>query len=72
MFVVALSDVLVFVIVGSPGTLSELAYAIQMERPSIIIRGSEKLQAYVEEMGATNVTFVDALEELSAKLNELL
>ena len=66
------SDVLVFVSVGSPGTLSELAYAVQMERPSIIIRGSQKLQAYIEEMKAENVTFVDSLEELSEKLNALL
>ena len=66
------SDVLIFVSVGSPGTLSELAYAIQMERPSIIIRGSEKLKEYVEEMKAENVTFVDSLEELETKLKELL
>lgn len=66
------SDVLVFVSVGSPGTLSELAYAIQMERPSIIIRGSEKLKAYVEELKASHVTFVDSLEELSTKLNDYI
>jgi uncharacterized protein (TIGR00725 family) len=66
------SDVLIFVSVGSPGTLSELAYAIQMERPSIIIRGSEKLKAYVEEMKAKTVTFVDSLEELKDQLNNLL
>lgn len=66
------SDMLVFVSVGSPGTLSELAYAIQMERPSIIIRGSDKLKAYIEEMEAENVIFVDSLEILQTKLTELL
>lgn len=66
------SDVLVFVSVGSPGTLSELAYAIQMERPSIIIRGSDKLMAYINEMEPENLTFVDTLEELNIKLTELL
>jgi hypothetical protein len=66
------SDVLVFVSVGSPGTLSELAYAIQMERPSIVIRGSEKLKAYVEEMGAQHVTFVDTLAEVKSKLTTLI
>jgi len=66
------SDVLVFVSVGSPGTLSELAHAIQTGRPSIIIRGSEKLKAFVNELGAPHVTFVDSLEELRTQLNELL
>ncbi len=66
------SDVLVFVSVGSPGTLSELAHAIQMKKPSLIIRGTEKLQAYVEELTADTVEFIDTLERLSERLNKLL
>lgn len=66
------SDVLVFVSVGSPGTLSELAFALQMEKPSIVIRGSEKLKAYIEECSADKVHFVDSLEDLDGMLRKLL
>jgi uncharacterized protein (TIGR00725 family) len=66
------SDILIFVSIGSPGTLSELAYAIQMEIPSIVIRGSEKLQSCINEFTEGVVTFVDSMEELQAKLDELL
>jgi len=66
------SDVLVFVSVGSPGTLSELAYSIQMERPTIIIRGSNKLKAYITEMQSKTVTFVDSLDDLSRQLKNFL
>lgn len=66
------SDILIFVSVGSPGTLSELAFAIQMEVPSIIIRGSEKLKSYINEFAGDSVTFVDSTEELEAKLHKLL
>lgn len=66
------SDVLVFVSVGSPGALSELAFAIQMEKPSIVIRGSEKLKAYIEECSVGKVHFVDSLEDLDNMLRKLL
>jgi len=58
------SDILIFVSVGSPGTLSELAFAIQMEIPSIVIRASVKLKSYISEFPQESVTFVDSMEEL--------
>lgn len=58
------SDMLIFVSVGSPGTLSELAYAIQLKKTSIIIRGSQKLRDFVSELDAPNVYFVDSFAEL--------
>lgn len=66
------SDILIFVSVGSPGTLSELAYAIQMKVPSIVIRGSEKLKAYIAEFANGSVTFVDSLEELEDKFRSMI
>ena len=66
------SDVLIFVSVGSPGTLSELAFAIQMEKPSIVLNGSEKLKSYIDEISDKRITFVDGLDELSLKLEGLL
>jgi len=62
------SDILIFVSVGSPGTLSELAYAIQMRIPSIIIRGAENLQTYVAELNADQVWFVESIDELNSRL----
>lgn len=62
------SDLLVFVSVGSPGTLSELAYAIQMEKPSLVINASPELQAYVKTLDTNVVSFVTTLEEIKAAL----
>lgn len=58
------SDALVFVSVNSPGTLSELAHAIQAGVPSAVISGSKNLQVYLEELGAPEVTFVDSISEV--------
>lgn len=66
------SDVLVFVGVGSPGTLSELAYAIQLNKPTYIIRGSEKLRAYIEEFQSSSVEFIDTLSNLENSLRTQL
>ena len=62
------SDVVVFVSVGSPGTLSELAYAIQLQKPSIVIQASQNLIAYINELEAPVVTFVDAPEAVKPLL----
>jgi uncharacterized protein (TIGR00725 family) len=65
------SDALVFVSVASAGTLSELAFAIQKEKPSIVIGASQKLQDYVEELGAPNVYFTENIEAVTAFLKPL-
>ncbi len=62
------SDILIFISVGSPGTLSELAFAIQMNKQSFVINGSEKLKSYIEELDSNNVTFIESLEEIKSKL----
>ena len=66
------SDVLVFVSVGSPGTLTELAFAIQYEKPSVVINGTDKLRAYIDEISDNKVLFVNTIEEVQTKLRELL
>jgi uncharacterized protein (TIGR00725 family) len=66
------SDILIFVSVGSPGTLSELAFAIQLNKPIIVIRGSEKLRTYVEELKAGSAYFAESISDLEKKLKELL
>lgn len=66
------SDVVIFVSIGSPGTLSELAFAIQMERPSIVMHGSEKLKSYIDEILNGVVMFADSLSELETNLKKLL
>lgn len=66
------SDILIFVSVGSPGTLSELAYAIQLEKPSVVINGTDKLRAYIDEISDNKVLFVNTIEEVQTKLRELL
>ena len=66
------SDILIFVSVRSPGTLSELAHAIQMQKPSIVVQGSENLQAYIAELEAERVSFVGSADALSTQLKQLL
>ncbi len=62
------SDLLIFISVGSPGTLSELAFAIQMKKESIVINGSENLKAYISELDSDNVTFANSLEIIKGRL----
>lgn len=66
------SDILVFIGVSSPGTLSELAYAIQLAKPTIILRGNADLKNYVQkELKSEKVIFVETFIELEKKLEEL-
>lgn len=65
---IASSDMLIFVGVGSPGTLSELAFAIQLEKPTIIIRASQKLKDFIEELKSPSVVFVATIIELEQKV----
>ena len=64
------SDIVIFIGVGSPGTLSELAFAIQMKKESFVINGSVRLKDYITELGSSNVTFVDSLEEIKSRLKD--
>lgn len=65
------SDLLIFISVGSPGTLSELAFAIQMNKESLVINGSEKLKTYIQELNPENLTFVESIEEIRTRLMNL-
>jgi uncharacterized protein (TIGR00725 family) len=66
------SDVLVFISVGSPGTLSELAFAIQMEKPSVVVNASQNLQKLVGEYPENKVYFVQTVEELQDELSRVI
>jgi len=66
------SDVLIFVSVGSPGTLSELAFAIQLGKPTIVIRGSDSLKSYILGLKSKSVNFVDSLSDLQQVLMKLI
>lgn len=65
------SDFVIFIGVGSPGTLSELAFAIQLEKPVVIINGSKKLQDYIEEFKSPSVYFTSNLREVEEKINNI-
>jgi uncharacterized protein (TIGR00725 family) len=62
------SDLLIFISVGSPGTLSELAFAMQMKKDCIVTNGSENLKAYISELDSGNVIFADSLEIIKERL----
>lgn len=66
------SDLLVFVSVRSPGTLSELAHAAQANVPSVVINGSDNLSMYLKELGAPSITFVDSVAQVEAFIKENL
>ncbi len=66
------SDILIFVSVASPGTLSELAFAIQLEKPTLVIDASEALKKYISEFKDLTVVFVDTVDEVKGQLKDLL
>jgi uncharacterized protein (TIGR00725 family) len=61
------SDILIFVSVNSPGTLSELAHAIQMKKPIYILNFSKNLKEYITEL-SDKINFVDSVDDLSRLL----
>ncbi len=63
------SDVLIFIGVASPGTLSELAFAIQLAKPTFVLKSNPDLKKYVQqELKSEQVVFVDTLTDLAEKL----
>jgi uncharacterized protein (TIGR00725 family) len=62
------SDVLVFIGLGSPGTLSELAFALQAERPIFILNTPPHTADFLSEYKHP-VTYVQTVEELSEHLD---
>jgi len=65
------SDVVIAIGSVSAGTLSEIAFALQLERPLMIINASEAMQRYLEEYESPTLSFVDTIEEITEKLAEL-
>jgi len=64
------SDIVVFITVNSAGTLSELAFAVQLEKPSIVIGAPDSLKQYITDLGAPAVHFVHTAEEAVGILNQ--
>lgn len=66
------SDILIFVGIKSPGTLSELAFAIQLEKPMLMVQYTDTLKTYLEELASKKIIFIDNLEDLKQHLAKLL
>lgn len=66
------SDFLVFITVNSAGTLSELAFAIQLEKPSVVIGAPASLQQYINDLDATAIHFVNTAKEAMEMLNDMI
>lgn len=66
------SDILVFISVRSPGTLSELAHAVQQKKNSFVIRANEHLQNYISEVDSSSVKFLENASTLEEELKSLL
>jgi len=62
------SDLLIFINVSSPGTLSELAFAIQLEKPIFIINNSTKLKEFLTDFTNHKITFLENLEDLKNQI----
>lgn len=65
---VSSSDILIFISVGSPGTLSELAHAIQLKKPIYILNASEKLVTFITEL-TSSVIFLDTICDLRKNIS---
>jgi len=60
------SDIIVAIGHTSAGTLSEIAFALQLQKPMIIIGTSVSMQKYLKEFKSKNLTFAknyDAIEK---------
>ena len=62
------SDMLIFINVSSPGTLSELAFAIQLEKPIFIINNSTKLKEFLTDFTNHKITFLKSLEDFKNQI----
>ena len=66
------SDIVIAVGVHSPGTLSEIAFALQLERPLIVVGGSQKMRAHISQLGKGAVKFANSAKQVEVFLSRKL
>lgn len=65
------SDVVVAVGVHSPGTLSEIAFALQLDKALIVVGGTKKMKAHIGELSKGTVKFASSARQVQAMLSRL-
>ena len=65
------SDALVAVGTG-PGTASEIALGIKAKTPTIVLNDDAEAQAFFQKLGGTLVTIAQNVDDVEARLKELL
>jgi uncharacterized protein (TIGR00725 family) len=58
------SDVVIAVGYDSAGTLSEIAFALQLNKPLIVIGASSKMKTYLKQFKSKYLEFVDSVKEI--------
>lgn len=66
------SDVVVAIGYSSPGTLSEIAFALQLEKPIVVCGASEAMRKYLKQFKSKSLYFANNIEEVGKYLQKIL
>lgn len=66
------SDIVVAIGVRSPGTLAEVAFALQLKRPLIIVGGTPQMKAHVSQLAERAPIFAKSVSEVEPVLRKLV
>lgn len=66
------SHIVVAVGVRSPGTLVEVAFALQLKRPLIIVGGTPQMKAHVSQLAERAPMFAKSMSEVEPLLRKLV
>ena len=64
------SDVVIAIGYTSAGTLSEIAFAIQMGKPVIVVGSSKKMKKYLQQFKCKSLQFAKTLQDVEGFLSK--
>ncbi len=66
------SDIVIAIGSNSAGTLSEIAFTIQANKPLIIVNASKSMKSYLSEFKNENIYFISTVKGVEKKLISLM
>ena len=64
------SDVVIAISVNSSGTLSEVAFALQLKKPLIIVGGRKSMRGYISKINGGDVYFVNNIKKIEQLISQ--
>lgn len=65
------SDIVIAIGAHSAGTLSEIAFAIQQNKPLLLVGWSEAMKNYLGEYDSKNIYFMSSVDTVEEKIRQL-